>query len=266
MALIVRRRIATPPKPPTPKTDDAEIKDVFLSYARADLELAEPLKTQLEKHGITVFLDLDDIPIGEQFPEHIQAQLDGCTAMLASWTPRAFERPWCREEWAIARAADKFIPVARKPLVAHDLGVVFASENYAHLQDFEGQEKHHGWSRVLDTLASMFERRLAANPEAADREATIRKVATLRAVAQRARPGPSQTEMESYRRNVVRELESTPWALRAPTPAATQRVGELFVEVKVGDRCPGRSLRCTRAPPQGGSWSSGIPGSGRRCR
>jgi hypothetical protein len=75
------------------------MSDVFISYARADRALAEPIKAKLEGLGVAVFFDIDGgIDPGEPFPVRIGDAVTETRAVLALWSPHALTREWCRKE------------------------------------------------------------------------------------------------------------------------------------------------------------------------
>jgi hypothetical protein len=59
---------------------------IFISYRRADSEIATGrIYDRLEAHfgRGTVFMDVDDIPLGVDFREHLDQQIRGCDALIA---------------------------------------------------------------------------------------------------------------------------------------------------------------------------------------
>ncbi|MEQ9501086.1 MAG: SUMF1/EgtB/PvdO family nonheme iron enzyme [Deltaproteobacteria bacterium] len=93
--------------------------DVFLSYARADLEIAQRVVGYLEGVGYSVFLDTR-LQAGEYFDEKIEAELETCACVVVLWTERSVKRRWVRVEAREGAEREILVPVsvqgARPPL------------------------------------------------------------------------------------------------------------------------------------------------------
>lgn len=55
---------------------------VFLSYSRNDLDAAVNLRGQLDRHGLAVFRDEEDIREGELWLNRLQEAVDGCASFI----------------------------------------------------------------------------------------------------------------------------------------------------------------------------------------
>jgi sulfatase modifying factor 1 len=86
-------------------------KDVFLSYAREDLERAAALVSVLEKQGWSVWWDVNDIPAGKRFDEEIDEALNGARAVLVLWSRHSVESDYVIEEAAEAKELQTLIPI-----------------------------------------------------------------------------------------------------------------------------------------------------------
>lgn len=97
-----------------------KIHDVFISYARKDgADLAKELHDELEKHGLSVWLDVYDIGPGEDWNRAIDGALDSVRCVLVILTPGAVESLQVMSEWNYA--LDKDTPVI--PLLAETVDV-----------------------------------------------------------------------------------------------------------------------------------------------
>lgn len=85
--------------------------DVFISYARVDMWLAQQFAELLRENGFDVWLDRD-IPPGKLFIQEIDDRLRCAKAVLVLWTHSSVRSPWVRDEAAIARFLGKIVPVA----------------------------------------------------------------------------------------------------------------------------------------------------------
>src|SRR5215217_4668871 len=89
-------------------------KDVFISYARkASREYAEALHDELGED--LAFLDTEDIPFGDAFPERlVDALLDSRVVVILA-EPVYFTRWYCLLEYRLARTP--FLRLAERPSV-----------------------------------------------------------------------------------------------------------------------------------------------------
>lgn len=161
--------------------------DVFISYAREDADLAEPLKVSLQKLGLSCFFDLDDgIHSGDAFPQRIADAVRESKAVVACWTPYALTRTWCRRESFIAQELGKLVPLALKPLQPSDR-VEFIDVSFEDLTDYDFKGPHSGWSQTLRSLAAKLDAWAEGNPEKPVAD-VLARAASLRAEAIRLKP------------------------------------------------------------------------------
>lgn len=83
---------------------------VFLSHSRHDRWIATQIRARLQAEGITVFLDVFDIRVGDEFRKKIITELRECDELLVLLTPSSIKRAWIPAEIGIA--VDR-----RKPVV-----------------------------------------------------------------------------------------------------------------------------------------------------
>jgi TPR repeat protein len=65
----------------------AESAGAFVSYARKDFEFTNQLVCDLRKHGVRVWLDRTNIPLGSDWTSSVQAALHGCHQFLIVLSP-----------------------------------------------------------------------------------------------------------------------------------------------------------------------------------
>jgi hypothetical protein len=99
---------------------------VFISYTRADELFAAQLADDLRTRGISVWLDLVDIPDDADWHEAVTAGLEGCGLMLLILSPAALEDADLKEEYQQFLNAGKIVvPVLHQtckfesPLIVH---------------------------------------------------------------------------------------------------------------------------------------------------
>jgi hypothetical protein len=72
--------------------------DAFISYSRSDLSAVQGLKRQLDERRLRVFLDLDKLRAGEDWPPQLGRALDRSRMMVLCWTAQAAASPWVAAE------------------------------------------------------------------------------------------------------------------------------------------------------------------------
>ena len=76
-----------------------KIFDVFLSHSSVDKPWVTKLKLALERHGIDVWLDKDEIRPGDSFIEALELGLAACKSIVLIISPEAMESGWVKEEY-----------------------------------------------------------------------------------------------------------------------------------------------------------------------
>jgi hypothetical protein len=85
---------------------------IFLSYSRGQLYFVEALSLQLQKAGLSIWMDLQRLQPGEDWQEQINAALQACSALVLVASRQALASPYVRAEWQGALAAGKPVYVA----------------------------------------------------------------------------------------------------------------------------------------------------------
>ena len=67
---------------------------VFLSHASTDTWIARQIAAHLRARGAEAFVDVDEIPLGDDFRAHILEVEPDCTDLLVLLTPWSMQRPW----------------------------------------------------------------------------------------------------------------------------------------------------------------------------
>ena len=105
---------------PEPKRrGNAQVADVFISYARADKARVAPLVAAIEARGWSVWWDPAMSP-GQEFDDEIDVALQAAKAVLVVWTPTSVSSRWVRGEARDAAERGILVPVrfgqARLPI------------------------------------------------------------------------------------------------------------------------------------------------------
>jgi hypothetical protein len=84
--------------------------DVFVSYAREDLKLAEQLKREFQLQCLRCWIDIYDIPFNHpDYPEFITEAVDKARTLVVLWTSNSTKssagecKSWVRSEAQRAR-------------------------------------------------------------------------------------------------------------------------------------------------------------------
>ncbi len=67
---------------------------IFLSHASTDTWIARQLAQHLRVKGAETFLDVDQIPVGDDFRARILDVEPDCAELLVLLTPWSMQRPW----------------------------------------------------------------------------------------------------------------------------------------------------------------------------
>lgn len=132
---------------------------IFISHSSKDTDFAVRLAQTLTKMGITVWIDLEDIPAGMKWSTVIQQGLNECEAMIVILSPDAMASRNVEDEWQYyLDKRKKLIPVRWKPVDVH-----FQLNRIQYI-DFYEQE----FSRAFAQLISELERQGIASIIVAD--------------------------------------------------------------------------------------------------
>jgi len=118
--------------PPTPlqaefiaeslRQPPAESLDVFISYSRADSDLARKLNEELQLQGKTTWFDQESIASGADFAQEIHQGIQVCDNFLFILSPRSVTSPYCAAEVEYAALLNKrFVTVLHQPIDSAEL-------------------------------------------------------------------------------------------------------------------------------------------------
>ena len=84
--------------------------DVFVSFARSDMNLAKVVVEAIEKSGFTVWWDVG-LKAGEAFDDVIGKELHRAAAVVVLWTRKATESAWVRSEASQGHQRAVLVPI-----------------------------------------------------------------------------------------------------------------------------------------------------------
>ncbi len=125
--------------------------DVFLSHNSIDKPWVSKLKDDLERYGLTVWLDRDEIRPGDLFARALEEGLDNSRAMALVISPEAMASKWVEEEYyrALSLSKRKEEPLRLVPVLLRKTGVpgFLSGRDYVDFRD-EEQYSHSVWELV----------------------------------------------------------------------------------------------------------------------
>jgi len=150
--------------PPTPlqaefiaeslRQPPAESLDVFISYSRADSDLARKLNEKLQLQGKTTWFDQESIAAGADFTKEINRGIEACDNFLFILSPRSVTSPHCANEVKYADGLNKrFVTVLHQPLDSAKLPQELAKVQWIDFNQNDGDfnANFNQLVRTLDT-------------------------------------------------------------------------------------------------------------------
>jgi hypothetical protein len=124
--------------------------DIFISYAREDIEVAARLAAALEKQGRSVFWDRGII-VGQDFSEVIEEQLGAASCVIVLWSRAAKKSRWVRDEAEEGLRRNILAPALIEPKIGPPMG--FRQIQTANLMGWQGEDTHGEFQRLLEDIA-----------------------------------------------------------------------------------------------------------------
>ena len=115
---------------------------VFISYSRADGDLALALNRVLRKNGAETFFDEGRVGAGEDLPARLRDGVHHCQSLLLLWSRSASRSPWVHKEWDLAYEL-------RKKIVPYRLDGTPLPEVLDHIVHVDSDDRRHGHARLL---------------------------------------------------------------------------------------------------------------------
>ena len=126
--------------------------DVFISYSRADSDLARKLNDALQLQGKTTWFDQESIASGSDFQHEINQGIEASDNFLFIISPRSVNSPYCNSEVEYAASLNKrFITVLHKEVNTKDLHPELAKVQWI---DFNRNQKdfNANFNQLLRTI------------------------------------------------------------------------------------------------------------------
>lgn len=137
----------TPHQPTSAPVAPSADRRIFISYNHENSDVARRVCTYLEKEGLDVILDQDDMAAGRSIMEFIQDSIKRADAVISIVSSRSLQSGWVGQEsvasmYAVWLADKKFIPVSLDS-VAFDIDFqITATENLTNkIKEFKSKIK-----------------------------------------------------------------------------------------------------------------------------
>src|SRR6516165_7388770 len=137
--------------------------DIFLSYNREDVAVAQAYRDAFAREGLDVWWDAT-LRSGETYDEVTEAALRGAKAVVVLWSPRSVASRWVRAEATIAERNKTLMPVTIEPC---DRPVMFELTQTADLAHWKGEAGDKAWLAFLGDVRRRVGRGGAEPAEAA---------------------------------------------------------------------------------------------------
>jgi TolB-like protein/Flp pilus assembly protein TadD len=119
--------------------------DIFLSYNREDVAVAQAYRDAFAREGLDVWWDAT-LRSGETYDEVTEAALRGAKAVVVLWSPRSVASRWVRAEATIAERNKTLMPVT---IELCDRPVMFELTQTADLAHWKGEAEDKAWLAFL---------------------------------------------------------------------------------------------------------------------
>lgn len=134
-------------------TGDGLVAEVFVSYNREDLEIAERIVRGLVEEGVAPWLD-QDLRAGENYDEVTEERLRNAKAVVVLWSRRSVKSRWVRAEATIASRKSAMVPAMIEEC---DRPLMFELIQTADLSKWDGDRKDPQWRAFIDDIRKRIE-------------------------------------------------------------------------------------------------------------
>jgi len=123
--------------------------NVFLAYSRKDQETAQQLIAALDHHDISVWWDVDSIPIGVDWEEYLYDQVSTVQCVVVLWSRASVKSKWVSYEAKLAARRNILLPVFIEEV---QVPIDFSCYQAADLSHWDGAEHDPAFMMLLDAV------------------------------------------------------------------------------------------------------------------
>jgi TIR domain len=125
------------------------MSDIFISYAREDLDRARRLASALESRGWSVWWDRR-IVAGQTFDQAIERELESARSVVVLWSKDSIESEWTKNEATAAAERNVLVPALLDDV---RIPLEFRRKQTANLIDWDGEASHEGFQALCEGVA-----------------------------------------------------------------------------------------------------------------
>ena len=124
---------------------------VFVSYARADEDLAADISNGLREAGYEVWRD-DELPAHRAYAEVIEERIKDAGAVVVLWSAESCKSQWVRAEAEMARSSRTLVQASLDGVIPP---LPFNQIQCADLKGWDGQHTAAGWRKLLASVTEL---------------------------------------------------------------------------------------------------------------
>jgi formylglycine-generating enzyme required for sulfatase activity len=125
--------------------------DVFISYKKEDLELADRVVKALQTEGFSVWWD-DGLTPRTAWDATLEREIAAATTVVVLWTPRSIVSDWVRTEAHYGDDRGKLIPVMMETCT---IPLAFMLKQTINLCAWNGDRDNRQWRKLLTWIADI---------------------------------------------------------------------------------------------------------------
>lgn len=125
--------------------------EVFISYARANEDVAKRVANGLKASGFDAWWD-EQLPAHRAYSDIIEQRLRSASAVVVLWSKDAAQSQWVRAEADFARNEKKLVQAQLDDTLPP---LPFNQIQCADLRGWRGNRRHHGWAKLVDSVSAV---------------------------------------------------------------------------------------------------------------
>src|SRR5579872_2934555 len=129
----------------------ADMRDVFISYARPSEDDARSIVELLRDKGFSVWRD-DELPAHRAYSEVIEERLNSAKAVVVLWSAESAKSHWVRAEADNAREAGTLVQASLDGALPP---MPFNQIQCANLKGWKGDPNSPGWAKLEGSVAAL---------------------------------------------------------------------------------------------------------------